>query len=97
MKTYCKRVDPSDVNVIGPLVYEALSSKLKRKDYSEFVALYCELSGKEIRKRARADFGLYRELEDAVQRISEDISNRIRQRDLRLDPIRYESMTDGLS
>lgn len=97
MKTYCKRIDPSDVNVIGPLVYEALSSKLKRKDYSEFVALYCELPGKEIRKRARLGFGLYRELEDAVLRISEDISDRILRRDLCLAPIRHESRTDGLS
>ena len=41
MKTYCKGVDPSDVISIEPFVYEALMTKLKRKDYSEFVARYC--------------------------------------------------------
>lgn len=97
MKTYCRSVDPSDVSIISGFVYEALRSKLKRKDYSDFVARYCVLSGKEIRLRARMGMGLYKEMEDAVRLISEDISQRIRQRDLRLDPIRYETRTDGLS
>lgn len=97
MKTYCKRVDPSDVKIIEPLVWDALSSKLKRKDYSEFVAGYCELSGREIRRLARMSLGLYREMEDAVRRISEDISQRIKTQDLRLDPIHYDLRRDGLS
>lgn len=97
MKTYCKNIDPSDVKTIERFVYEALHPKLKRKDYSEFVAQYCELSGKEIRLRARQGFGLYPELQKAVRLIAMDISARIRQRNLQLGPIRYEQRTDGLS
>jgi len=97
MKTYCKRVDPSDVETIAGFVYEALHPKLKRKDYSEFTAKYCELTGKQIRERAKAGFGLYPELKEAVYLIAKDISIRIRQRDLQLGPIRYETRTDGLS
>ena len=97
MKTYCKGVDPSDINAIGKYVFEALSPKLKRKDYSEFMAGYCSLSGKEIRARARAGIKCYQELEDAVRGISMDVSARILDRDLRLDPIRYSIRTDGLS
>ena len=97
MKTYCKGVDPSDVSTIEKYVYEALHPKLKRKDYSEFTARYCELNGKEIRMRARQGFGLYPELDRAVKLISMDISLRIKERNLRLEPIRYETRTDGLS
>lgn len=97
MKTYCKNVDPSDIKTIEKHVFDALSSKLKRKDYSEFTADYCSLSGKEIRAQARAWIKWYPELESAVRRISLDISARILARDLCLDPIRYSVRTDGLS
>ena len=70
MKTYCKNVDPSDIKTIEKHVFDALSSKLKRKDYSEFAAGYCGLSGKEIRAQARAWIKWYPELESAVRRIS---------------------------
>lgn len=97
MKTYCKDVDPSDVKTIEPFVWEALSSKLKRKDYSEFAARYCELDGKEIRRHARMGDGLYPEMKAALHLICEDISLRIRARSLDLEPIRYSQRTDGLS
>ena len=97
MKTYCKDVDPSDVKTIEPFVWEALSSKLKRKDYSEFAARYCELDGKEIRRHARMGDGLYPEMKAALHLICEDISLRIRARSLALEPIRYSQRTDGLS
>ena len=97
MKTYCKNVDPSDVKTIEPFVWEALSSKLKRKDYSEFAARYCELDGKEIRRHARMGDGLYPEMKAALHLICEDISLRIRARSLDLEPIRYSQRTDGLS
>lgn len=97
MKTYCKNVDPSDVTTIIPLIYEALHPKLKRKDYSEFTARYCTLSGKEIRRRANQGMASYPELDEAVRRIAEDISLRITRRDLNLEPIHYEERTDGLS
>lgn len=97
MKTYCKGVDPSDIQTIEPFVWEALSSKLKRKDYSEFAARYCELDGKEIRRHARTGDGLYPEMKAALRLICEDISLRIRARSLALEPIRYSQRTDGLS
>ena len=69
MKTYCKNVDPSDIKTIEKHVFDALSSKLKRKDYSEFAAGYCGLSGKEIRAQARAWIKWYPELESAVRKV----------------------------
>ncbi len=97
MKTWCRNVDPSDVKTIEPLIYQALQPKLKRKDYSEFTAQYCTLSGKEIRQRAHQALGLYPELATAVHLIALDIAARIRGGDLMLAQIRYESRTDGLS
>ena len=44
LKTYCKRADPTDLQAIERYAYEAMTGKLKRKDYSEFVAGYCSLS-----------------------------------------------------
>ena len=80
MKTYCKRADPTDLQTIERYAYEAMTGKLKRKDYSEFVAEYCSLSAKEIRKRARAAITWYPELEQALHWIALDIAGRIRAR-----------------
>ena len=97
MKTYCRNIDPSDVETIEPFVWECIRPKLKRKDYSNFTARYCDLTDKEIREKARQGLGLYREMEQAVRNIALDISLRIRQRELRLEPIQYSTRTDGLS
>ena len=97
MKTYCKGVDPSDVKTIEPFVYGALSDKLKRKDYSEFTARYCELDGREIRKLARSGGKAHPAIMKAVNLICQDISARIRMQDLQLEQIRYSKRTDGLS
>ena len=97
MKTYCKGVDPSDVISIEPFVYEALMTKLKRKDYSEFVARYCGIGGKEIRRHAHEGLHHYPELDRAIRSICEDIRLRILSRELALDPVRYSTRTDGLS
>ncbi len=96
MKTYCKRADPTDLQTIERYVYEAMSDKLKRKDYSEFVAGYCALSAKEIRKRARAAITWYPELEQALHWIALDIAGRIRARRLDLPPVRYSERHDGM-
>ena len=97
MKTYCKNIDPSDVKTIEPFVWECIRQKLKRKDYSDFVSRYCGLTDKEIRANARQGLGLVEEMEMAVRNIALDISARICQRDLKLEPIRYSKRTDGLS
>ena len=97
MKTYCRSVDPSDVKTIEPFLWEALSSKLNRKDYSAFASRYCDLDAREIRKRAHEGLGLYKEMEQALHRIAQDISLRIRNRDLDLQEVRYSVRTDGLS
>lgn len=97
MKTYCKRVDPSDVPTIEPFIYDALYSKLGRKDYSDFVSRYCNMAAKEIRKKKHAGIAHYPELDLAVQNIARDIALRIKQRSLDLEPIRFSERTDGLS
>lgn len=97
MKTYCRNIDPSDVKTIEPFVWDCIRPKLKRKDYSDFVSRYCSLTDREIRENARHGYGLYPDMERAVRNISLDISLRIRQNDLQLDPIRYSTRTDGLS
>lgn len=96
MKTYCKRADPTDLQTIERYAYEAMTGKLKRKDYSEFVAGYCPLSAKEIRKRARAAITWYPELEQALHWIALDIAGRIRARRLYLPPVRYSERRDGM-
>ena len=97
MKTYCRNIDPSDVKTIEPFVWGCIRPKLKRKDYSDFVSRYCSLTDREIRENARHGYGLYPDMKRAVRNISLDISLRIRQKDLHLDPIRYSTRTDGLS
>lgn len=96
MKTYCKHADPTDPQIIERYAYEAMTGKLKRKDYSEFVAGYCALSAKEIRKRARAAITWYPELEQALHFIALDIAARIRARRLDLPPVRYSERHDGM-
>ena len=96
MKTYCKHADPTDPQTIERYAYEAMTGKLKRKDYSEFVAGYCPLSDKEIRKRARAAVTWYPELEQALHWIALDIAGRIRARRLDLPPVRYSERHDGM-
>lgn len=97
MKTYCKGIDPSDVITIEQFIWECLQKKLKRKDYSEFAARYCNITAKEIRANARSGLGYYTEMQLAVRNIAKDISLRIGQRELQLEPIRYSKRTDGLS
>lgn len=97
MKTYCKRVDPSDPVQIEPFIWGCLQPKLKRKDYSDFTAHYCRLTAKDIRKKAREGAGLEGELETAVHNIAAEISGRIKRRALDLAPIKYQQRRDGLS
>lgn len=97
MKTYCKDVDPSDVKTIEPFVYEALTDKLKRKDYSSFAARYCDMDAREIRNQARMGNRSHPEIVKAVHLVALDISARIWARELDLDPVRYSKRTDGLS
>ena len=96
MKTYCKHADPTDLQIIERYVFEAMSGKLQRKDYSEFVSKYCPISGKEIRKRARDAITWYPELEQAVALISREIAAQIRARRLDLPPVRYSERHDGM-
>ena len=97
MKTYCKNADPSDLSTIKRFAWEAIQAKIKRRDYSEFVSRYCTLSAKEIRKRYHEGYAMFPELDRALDCIALDISLRIRNRQLNLEPIHYSERTDGLS
>lgn len=97
MKTYCKRADPSDPAQIETFIWDCLQPKLKRKDYSDFTSRYCRTPSKEIRRMAASGIGLTDALQEAVRNVALEISERIRQRDLRLDPIKYQERRDGLS
>ena len=97
MKTYCKHEDPSDLATIKKFAWEAVKSKLKRRDYSNFVSGYCSLTAKQIRERAKAQDWECPELNQAMDNIAKDISDRIKNRALNLDPIEYQTRTDGLS
>jgi hypothetical protein len=96
LKTYCKKAVPTDLQTIERYAYEAMTGKLKRKDYSEFIAGYCNLSAKEIRKRARSAISWYPELEQALHWIALDMAARIRARNLDLPPVRYSERHDGM-
>jgi hypothetical protein len=102
MKTYCKNVDPTDIKTIEPFVWSALNGKLKRRDYSGFVAEYCEFSAEQIRKMARehtfcdGKAGAHK-LENAIKAICLDIIERIKNRSLDLPPVHYHERVDGMN
>lgn len=96
MKTCCKKSDPSDLQTILKYTWQTLSTeKLRRRDYSSFVAGYDPgLSAKAVRRYAAAK-ELWR-LEPAVVAIALDIKARIEKRALGLPPVRLRERRDGM-
>lgn len=97
MKTYCKKIDPSDVEIIERYAWECLAPKLRRKDYSRFFSQYCSMTAKQIRRSAQDHEGLTAQHREGLQQLAQDIRARIVNGNLELPPVRYEHRFDGMS
>lgn len=99
MKTYCKNVNILDLKLIRQYAWECMEDKLKRRDYSKFMAGYSEYSARNIRKMARTlGRGFAAEaLSSALDAVALEIQSRFQQHDLQLPPVRYYERIDGIS
>ena len=97
MKTWCKKIDPTDAKFIEPFVITCVIDKLERRDYSKFVAGYSELSPKQIRKLAKDKANATIVLECELTCIAEDVADRIRNRSLDLQKPRITRRRDGMN
>ena len=95
MKTYCKNADPTNVDFIMPAIWSAFKKKWKRHDYGSFLAHYGGMTYKEAHTYALEH--RYEAFSGAIRNIAEEISRRIKARNLNLGPVRYEWRVDGSS
>lgn len=91
MKTYCKNIDPLDLDTIRPSVYGLISDKYRRRDYARFISNYCDLSPKEIRLLEKY------QLDEAVDNICIEIIEMFRAEKLVFSPVQYTKRVDPSS
>lgn len=95
MRTYCKRADPTNAPYIEPAIWMAFKGKWKRYDYGLILAEYGDMSMEEVRKHAAAQE--MKAFAPAIRKITQDAAKRIKNRELSLEPVRYEMRIDGCS
>jgi hypothetical protein len=95
VKTYCKNIDVENVKTIYPFVLGCFEGKWRRTDFQKLLSNYSARNLSDIRRLI--DIGKKAELYDDVKLIAADIAQRIRARDLRLEPVRYSQRRDGIS
>ena len=97
MKTYCKPADTdienADQNM--PAVKKCFGGKLKRKDFQRVLIRTGKITKQEI-AQARLDHDKTK-VNAAIRAVCERLTQRIRDRDLRLPPIRQFKRRDGLT
>ncbi|BCZ28371.1 hypothetical protein EUBC25_24580 [Claveliimonas bilis] len=97
MKTYCKPADTdienADQNM--PAVKKCFDGKLKRKDFQRVLIRTGKITKQEI-AQARLDHDKTK-VNAAIRAVCERLTQRIRDRDLRLPPIRQFKRRDGLT
>lgn len=91
MKTCCKNANPLDINQIRPSVYNLITDKYRRKDYSKFISEYCDYSPKEIRT-----FEKY-QLDEPIDNICKEIIEMIYNGKLEFKPVHYSVREDPCS
>lgn len=98
MKTYCKTINPENAETVLPFVQDCFSTKWKRGDYQELLRAYSDKTPMEIKElAARKNENRCELFADELRGIAEDITKRIKERDLKLEPVRYEMRIDGMS
>jgi RNA-directed DNA polymerase len=95
MKRYCKKVDITNVEFIERCAYDYLDGKWNRNDVASLFVRFSDYSFRQIKGMVgnwdKAD------LFPAVTKISEYISECIKDRKLELKPIEYHTRIDGMS
>lgn len=92
MRRFCRNVDIKDKRFIERCIYLWLEEKKNRKDVQRFLSFYSGLSYREIQEAV--DCEDYWFLKETVERIAEDVQNRIIDRELDLPPIRFKQKYD---
>lgn len=99
MKTYCK---PKSVNIESEAFNETAvfhcfmgSGKLSRRDFQNVLIATGKITREELAQERAAH--RYQKAYEAVTAVNHDLTERIRNRDLRLRPIRQFQRVDGIS
>ena len=99
MKTYCKpkHVDIEDEENNRGSVFRCFLSlgKLARNDFKKLLISTGKITRKELEEERREQ--VYKKTNDAILAVSEDLTERIRSRELHLKPIRQFQRVDGIS
>lgn len=98
MKTYCKAIDPECAETVLPFVQDCFRTKWNRGDYQGLIGEYSTRTLAEIREQAaRKGEDRNQLFAEELRGIAQDVTARIKARDLRLEPVRYEMRRDGMS
>ncbi len=91
MKRYGKHINIEDTAVVERCIYACLRNKWRRREVRALLSGCCVMSKEEVDLYVEADRGKFAE---GIARLARDVSRRIRERDVRLPPIRYKEITD---
>ena len=101
MKTYCKRVDITNSDIVSIWIFDYLHGdnnrppKWSRRDYQVFMVQWSCYTLGEIKLAIK--YQNHNVLMEICKDIAREVCRRIRQRDLRLTPIRFFKRIDGIS
>lgn len=101
MKTYCKRVDITNSDIVSIWIFDYLHGdnnrppKWSRRDYQVFMVQWSCYTLGEIKLAIK--YQNHSVLMEICKDIAREVCRRIRQRDLRLTPIRFFKRIDGIS
>lgn len=92
MRTYCKKADPTSLEYAVPAVWWAFKGKWRRQDYGALLSEYSGYTIDEIRIISMANETW--KFADGLQKIAEEAIRRIKARNLKLAPVKYEWRRD---
>ena len=101
IKTYCKNINIEDSKAIKPFIFDYLTNKgskginWKRKNFLKLIEQYTS-----YKKESLFSFDndkLYEAMENISLKLSVEISKRIKNRELNLEPIHFFNHIDGIS
>ena len=97
MKTYCKPkdIDITDINLISPAIYKAYSGKLRRRDFQRLLLLTCKITREQLDADLEAND--HRRINEALDTLALIVQSDIRNRQLRISPLRPFQRRDGLT
>ena len=92
MRRYCRNVDITDINFIVRCIYLWLDDKKKRRDVQHFLASYSGIPYRIVREAIACED--YSFIPLAIERIAEDVKERIISKDLRIPPVKFRDRYD---